>query len=90
MFPGRAKSQPDSVYILDPLAFKPNPAALMTNGSGRGSTEDEADDDGEGGRVKSRTDGIYKPPRLAPVAYSEIPKGRLQHLRAGNMLTRVP
>ncbi|THH31529.1 hypothetical protein EUX98_g2633 [Antrodiella citrinella] len=48
----------------DPLAFKPNPAALMDDES----SEDEA---GDGGKPSRSKDGIYHPPKLAPMPYNE-------------------
>lgn len=50
---------------LDPLAFRPNPQALMDQDS---ASEDEGDH--RKGGAKER-DGIYRPPKLAPVHYTE-------------------
>lgn len=47
---------------MDPLAFKPNPNAMMEN------QENDDDNDNNGGEQKS-IDGIYRPPRVAPVHY---------------------
>jgi U3 small nucleolar ribonucleoprotein protein LCP5 len=52
-------------YLLDPLAFRPNPQALM---------DDDSDgDEGPGGEKepKQPEDGIYRPPQLAPMPYNE-------------------
>lgn len=58
-----------SFDILDPLAFRPNPQALMDGGS---DDEDEpvtnALDQDE---PQAPTDGIYRPPKLAPMPYTE-------------------
>ncbi|KII89232.1 hypothetical protein PLICRDRAFT_53697 [Plicaturopsis crispa FD-325 SS-3] len=50
--------------IDDPLAFRPNPQALMDNDSDSGQ-ESDSDAGGHGG------DGIYRPPKLAPMPYTE-------------------
>lgn len=76
-------------YFTDPLAFRPNPAALMSSanngGDLSGSEEDNDfnDDDlapqgtgrDRGSAAGRSSDGIYRPPRLAPVAYNEPGKG---------------
>ena len=54
---------------LDPLAFKPNPTALMTEEM---SSEDESGDEGD---KEDSKDGIYRPPKLAPMPYVEPTKG---------------
>jgi U3 small nucleolar ribonucleoprotein protein LCP5 len=54
--------------INDPLAFRPNPQNLMNNdeeGSG-----DDANEDGDDATAHDR-DGIYRPPRLAAMPYTE-------------------
>ncbi|KZT71235.1 hypothetical protein DAEQUDRAFT_120858 [Daedalea quercina L-15889] len=48
--------------VNDPLAFRPNPQALMDQES---AAEDEDEDH------KEAQDGIYRPPKLAPVPYTE-------------------
>lgn len=50
----------------DPLAFRPNPQALMDAGSG---SEDE---DVQNAPDAGRADGIYRPPKLAPVPYTDM------------------
>ncbi|KAH9999105.1 hypothetical protein BJV77DRAFT_1064576 [Russula vinacea] len=52
----------DDKVINDPLAFRPNPEALM------GGVSDEDDD--RGADAVSQ-DGIYRPPKLAPMPYVE-------------------
>jgi len=50
----------------DPLAFRPNPQNLVN--------DDQASDaalDGEGNGEADNRDGIYKPPKLAPMPYTE-------------------
>ncbi|KAI0003400.1 hypothetical protein BJV74DRAFT_876296 [Russula compacta] len=54
----------DKQVLTDPLAFRPNPEALMGGGS-----DDEHDD--EQGADAASQDGIYRPPRLAPMPYVE-------------------
>lgn len=46
----------------DPLAFKPNPLNLL-NKNDQEDEEDEEDD--------TKEDGVYRPPKLAPVSYDE-------------------
>ncbi|KAI9456463.1 hypothetical protein F5148DRAFT_1287972 [Russula earlei] len=48
--------------VNDPLAFRPNPEALM------GGASDEGDDRGSDAGSQ---DGIYRPPKLAPMPYVE-------------------
>lgn len=55
----------------DPLAFKPNPAAL----AGQDDPDAGSDEDGGVKGVAGPSDGIYRPPRLAPVAYNEDTRG---------------
>lgn len=53
----------------DPLAFRPNPQALMDQGS--------EDEDEDGGSVAGDDrDGIYRPPKLAPMPYVEPRKSK--------------
>ncbi|KAK7035747.1 hypothetical protein R3P38DRAFT_3311739 [Favolaschia claudopus] len=76
----RAAQAPESgpeAAVDDPLAFRPNPANLLNqdgeasdvsdNENARESTS--ADRDGD-------NDGIYRPPRLAPVPYTAASKGK--------------
>ena len=49
-------------FTQDPLAFRPNPQNLVNN--------DQASDGEDNEEVDDR-DGIYKPPKLAPVPYTE-------------------
>ncbi|OAV98933.1 hypothetical protein PTTG_03968 [Puccinia triticina 1-1 BBBD Race 1] len=55
----------------DPLSFKPNPAAL--EGPNEAEDDREAHDEDTGGRQKEdrRSKEVYRPPRVAPVAYPE-------------------
>ena len=71
------------VRLLDPLAFKPNPAALMNQEM---SSEDEADDDREDD--DQAKGGIYRPPKLAPMPYVEPTKGK-DKKRAGPVPTAL-
>lgn len=58
-----------SLLFPDPLAFRPNPSALASTSNSRaqaaGSDGDASDDD-RGGKT-----GVYRPPKLVPVAYNE-------------------
>ncbi|OBZ75635.1 Neuroguidin [Grifola frondosa] len=61
--------------INDPLAFRPNPEALMNQESG--------DEDEEGGtKDVGDRDGIYRPPKLAPMPYTELRKSKDKSRRA--------
>jgi U3 small nucleolar ribonucleoprotein protein LCP5 len=72
--------------VDDPLAFRPNPANLANDGAASDvSDSGEAHDDGQrmrGERQRDRGDrdgggdGIYRPPRLAPVPYTAAPLGK--------------
>ena len=54
-----------SIVPLDPLAFRPNPEALMDHSSDSDSDHPDAPSDSES------KDGIYRPPKLAPMPYTE-------------------
>ncbi|KAH9948098.1 hypothetical protein B0H21DRAFT_735360 [Amylocystis lapponica] len=56
--------------VNDPLAFRPNPQALMDQDE---ESEGERDN---GGRDDREQDGIYRPPKLAPVPYTESRKDK--------------
>lgn len=75
--------------FTDPLAFRPNPQNLM--GGDEASDNEEQDTIHHGGRGRDRNtettnnnwedngyskDGIYHPPRLAPVPYTEARKDK--------------
>ncbi|KAF5379890.1 hypothetical protein D9757_007192 [Collybiopsis confluens] len=54
------------VAPLDPLAFRPNPQNLMD------ANDEDEDDEAEStyrGNDESNADGIYRPPRVAPMPY---------------------
>ncbi|KAF9234023.1 hypothetical protein BU15DRAFT_79477 [Melanogaster broomeanus] len=50
----------------DPLAFRPNPQSLVDNDQGSDAESDKDQNEDEGNR-----DGIYRPPKLAPMPYAE-------------------
>ncbi|KAF9228726.1 hypothetical protein BS17DRAFT_691170 [Gyrodon lividus] len=50
----------------DPLAFRPNPKNLANNDQGSGAESDQDQNEDEENR-----DGIYRPPKLAPMPYTE-------------------
>lgn len=54
------------VTVIDPLAFRPNPQNLMNQEESEGSGSESDSDHDE----KTR-DGIYRPPKLAPMPYTE-------------------
>ncbi|KAG8932914.1 hypothetical protein FRC02_000341 [Tulasnella sp. 418] len=51
--------------VTDPLAFKPNPQNLMVR-----ADENDAEVSGSDGET-SKADGVYRPPRVAPMPYTE-------------------
>ena len=53
-------------FTQDPLAFRPNPQNLVNNDQASNAASDEDDNDEADNR-----DGIYKPPKLAPMPYTE-------------------
>lgn len=63
--------------MLDPLAFRPNPQDLEDNHDG---SDSEVSYNGTTIQHQS-VDGIYRPPRLAPVPYNEAPKSRARKER---------
>ncbi|XP_006458444.1 hypothetical protein AGABI2DRAFT_190725 [Agaricus bisporus var. bisporus H97] len=66
-----------NIGINDPLRFRPNPQNLEAN-----DEDDDADafaDDKSDCRQTS--DGIYRPPRLAPVPYTDAPKSKSRRER---------
>ncbi|KXN82513.1 Neuroguidin-A [Leucoagaricus sp. SymC.cos] len=71
---GDLKSEP----APDPLAFRPNPQNLDANEEG---SDSEASDDGAPNQ-RQVADGIYRPPRLAPVPYTDTPKSKGRKERA--------
>ncbi|KAI0303537.1 hypothetical protein B0F90DRAFT_1667393 [Multifurca ochricompacta] len=52
----------DEKVINDPLAFRPNPGALVGGGS---------DEDDNAGSDAASENGVYRPPKLAPMPYIE-------------------
>lgn len=54
----------------DPLAFRPNPENLMNQDLQPSGFSDEDSDSGDE-RGRERRDGVYRPPRLEPVPYTE-------------------
>ncbi|TPX71023.1 hydroxyisourate hydrolase [Chytriomyces confervae] len=58
--------------VSDPLQFKPNPLNLVGASSALDKNADQSGEDG----------GVYRPPRIAPVKYSEEPKRRRGDLSA--------
>ncbi|TFK45998.1 hypothetical protein OE88DRAFT_1063701 [Heliocybe sulcata] len=68
----------DGNVLNDPLAFRPNPENLM------GGDSDAEEEEGVSGAEDMRdNDGIYRPPKLAPMPYTETSKkdkSRRQHI----------
>jgi U3 small nucleolar ribonucleoprotein protein LCP5 len=62
----------NDTVLEDPLAFRPNPQALMDDGSAEEGVEDE--------NKAEEDDGIYRPPKLAPTPYTET-SGRKEKKR---------
>ncbi|EPQ58576.1 hypothetical protein GLOTRDRAFT_114948 [Gloeophyllum trabeum ATCC 11539] len=59
----------DGNVLNDPLAFRPNPENLIGNDSDASEAEEGAD-----AEDTRDNDGIYRPPKLAPVPYVETSK----------------
>lgn len=78
-----AEESPEAAknVVNDPLAFKPNPEALMNE-------EMSSEEEGEDEREKGDRDGIYRPPKLAPMPYTEPTKGK-DKKRAGPVPTAL-
>ncbi|KAF8969962.1 hypothetical protein BDZ97DRAFT_1653380 [Flammula alnicola] len=78
-----AEPAQSNVVTDDPLAFRPNPMALVGDSSvpqepsGHGSKSKYTDVDDT-----ANDDGIYRPPRLAPMPYVEKSKNQLRQKRA--------
>ncbi|KAJ7491268.1 hypothetical protein FB451DRAFT_636521 [Mycena latifolia] len=65
----------EGAAIDDPLAFRPNPQNLLNNdGEESDISDNDRHDYGSSHREADSNDGIYHPPRLAPVPYSAAPK----------------
>ncbi len=66
--------------VPDPLAFRPNPQNLTANDN---DNEGDYRDASRGGAsdLHQSGDGIYRPPRLAPVPYTEAPKSKSRNER---------
>lgn len=59
------------IFFKDPLAFKPNPQALINNDA---ENREEASDGKDLYDDAAERDEIYRPPRLAPMPYVEKSK----------------
>ncbi|KAJ7724188.1 hypothetical protein DFH07DRAFT_855153 [Mycena maculata] len=69
----------------DPLAFRPNPQNLVNNDGENSDISDNGRGDYGSHHEAASTDGIYHPPRLAPVPYTSAPKTK----RAGPIPTAL-
>ncbi|TIA88521.1 hypothetical protein E3P99_02548 [Wallemia hederae] len=77
---------------IDPLAFKPNPSALLSKHKQNANREEEEDEE-------DTQDGVYRPPKLAAVPYTDpesvrkdkkkvIPQAILPELMGGMDVTQ--
>ncbi|KAI8999029.1 hypothetical protein BD414DRAFT_142195 [Trametes punicea] len=65
----------DKNIVNDPLAFRPNPQALMD--------QEEDEEEGDNGSAHGdERDGVYRPPKLAPMPYVEPSKSKDKARRA--------
>ncbi|KAK4050533.1 hypothetical protein OIO90_005000 [Microbotryomycetes sp. JL221] len=65
------RPQDDADYANDPLAFKPNPDSLMVD---RAGSDDGRGSDAEDEQTRG---GVYRPPRVSAMPYTEAPaKGK--------------
>ncbi|KAJ7168283.1 hypothetical protein C8R43DRAFT_983808 [Mycena crocata] len=76
-----------SAVIDDPLAFRPNPENLLNNDGEGSDVSENARNDYGSHREAVSNDGIYHPPRLAPVPYTSAPKTKTK--RAGPVPTAL-
>ncbi|KAJ7118752.1 hypothetical protein C8R44DRAFT_625303 [Mycena epipterygia] len=76
----------EGAVIDDPLAFRPNPQNLLNNDGEASDISDNERDYGSHREAVSK-DGIYHPPRLAPVPYTSAPKTKTK--RAGPIPTAL-
>ncbi|EPS96848.1 hypothetical protein FOMPIDRAFT_1167114 [Fomitopsis schrenkii] len=60
----RVAEEAPSAALNDPLAFRPNPQALMDQ-------ESASEGEGEDRKDAQERNGIYRPPKLAPMPYTE-------------------
>ncbi|PFH48686.1 hypothetical protein AMATHDRAFT_5594 [Amanita thiersii Skay4041] len=66
---GQKQGGEEGEILNDPLAFRPNPQNFMGADGGSGGDSDSSTGDAN----EDKNDGIYKPPRLAPVPYMDKP-----------------
>jgi len=66
---------PGLMPALDPLAFRPNPQLLVSNA-------DEPAYQNDARSSRPTDDGVYRPPRLAPMPYNETSKKQQRKNRA--------
>lgn len=66
--------------VSDPLAFRPNPQNLRAN-DGNNDDDDSDAPHGQTSDLRQPVDGIYRPPRLAPVPYTEGSKSKSRNER---------
>lgn len=64
---GRMPESTTAIDEVDPLSFRPNLAALSNN---TGTNDDSRNPETDTKSNRDRGDGIYRPPRMAPVVYN--------------------
>ncbi|KAJ7090329.1 hypothetical protein B0H15DRAFT_779085 [Mycena belliarum] len=77
----------EGAAIDDPLAFLPNPHNLLNHDGEESDISDTDRHRYDSHREAVSNDGIYRPPRMAPVPYSAIPKSKTR--RAGPIPTAL-
>ncbi|KAF7359272.1 hypothetical protein MSAN_01269600 [Mycena sanguinolenta] len=75
------ESAPDAA-VDDPLAFRPNPANLLNQDGEASDVSDNGNNEDYHNDREVLDDGIYRPPRLAPVPYTAAPTKGGKKLRA--------
>ncbi|KAG6814298.1 hypothetical protein H0H92_013423 [Tricholoma furcatifolium] len=70
------KPEQSNDLVDGPLSFRPNPSNFADGDEGEGDSDNEneyspADHPSQGGRNSLDADAIYRPPRVAPVPYTE-------------------
>ena len=68
-------SKKSELLVIDPLAFKPNPQALMNQDASSSSEDGDSDEDSDSNINKKQhrnsSPEIYRPPKLVPMPYTD-------------------
>ncbi|KAL0577374.1 hypothetical protein V5O48_004626 [Marasmius crinis-equi] len=79
--------------VNDPLAFRPNPQNLANGDNEDDNEDDSGDEDEDEENENTPTDGIYRPPKIAPTPYlpqaTTTAKSKKERERAGPIPTSL-